>query len=54
VKIEVICKDDEWNTVVNTIVEAAKTGRIGDGKVFVSDIQHVIRIRTGESDDAAL
>lgn len=54
VKIEVICKDDELNTVVNTIVEAAKTGRVGDGKLFVSDIKSVIRIRTGETDDAAL
>ncbi len=54
VKIEVICKDDELDSVVNTIVESAKTGRIGDGKVFVSDIVNVIRIRTGESDEAAL
>ncbi len=54
VKIEVICKDDELDTVVKTIVESAKTGRIGDGKVFVSDIKSVIRIRTGESDEAAL
>jgi nitrogen regulatory protein PII len=40
--------------VVEAIVKAAKTGKVGDGKIFITDIDRVIRIRTGETDDAAL
>ena len=40
--------------MVEAIVKAAKTGKVGDGKIFVTDIERVIRIRTGETDDAAL
>lgn len=54
VKIEVVCKDEELDTVVNAIMKAAQTGQIGDGKVFVSNIENVIRIRTGEIGGAAL
>ena len=48
VKIEVICEDDVAERAVEAIVTAARTGRIGDGKIFVSTIDEVVRIRTGE------
>jgi nitrogen regulatory protein P-II 1 len=48
VKIEIIVKDDIVHQVLSTISEAAKTGRIGDGKIFVLPIDEVVRIRTGE------
>ncbi len=54
VKIEVAVPSDMVDSVVETIVAAAKTGKIGDGKVFVSDIAKVVRIRTGETDAEAL
>ena len=54
VKIEVVVKDDDADMVVQKIAEAARTGKIGDGKIFVSDIDKVIRIRTGETDEEAL
>ena len=49
VKIEVVVSDDLVEPVIEAIREAAQTGRIGDGKIFVSTIEEVIRIRTGES-----
>ena len=55
VKIEIIVSSQEFaDTAVNTIKEAAHTGKIGDGKIFVSDISSVVRIRTGEEDVEAL
>ncbi len=48
VKIEVVVEEDRCDTVVDAIVKAANTGKIGDGKVFVSDVSEAIRIRTGE------
>jgi nitrogen regulatory protein P-II 1 len=54
IKIEVAVKSDDVENVVNTIAEAARTGKIGDGKIFVSDIEKVVRIRTGETDEEAL
>ncbi len=54
VKIEVVVKNDDVDMVVQKISEAARTGKIGDGKIFVSDIEKVIRIRTGETDEEAL
>ena len=48
VKIEVVCDDDVVDRAVEAIIGAARTGRIGDGKIFVSPIEEVIRIRTGE------
>ncbi len=54
VKIEVVCSDDMVDRVVEAIVNAARTGRIGDGKIFISNVEEVIRIRTGEKGDAAL
>ncbi len=53
-RIEVGVKDEMLDTVLEAIVGAAKTGKVGDGKIFVSEIERVVRIRTGESDDQAL
>jgi nitrogen regulatory protein P-II 1 len=49
IKIEVVVPDDMVNSVVDAIQAAARTGKIGDGKIFISDVLDVIRIRTGES-----
>jgi nitrogen regulatory protein P-II 1 len=54
VKIEVVSADDKVQTVVDTIVNKARTGRIGDGKIFVYPVAEVIRIRTGETGDSAV
>ena len=54
IKIEVVVAGALVDKAVEAIVKAAKTGQIGDGKIFVSSIEHSLRIRTGESDDAAL
>src|ERR1700760_2710649 len=54
IKIEVVITDDQLNSVLQVIQEAARTGRIGDGKIFVSEISEVVRIRTGESGAAAI
>ena len=54
IKIEVVVADALVSKAVDAIVRAAKTGQIGDGKIFVSSIEHTLRIRTGEADDAAL
>ena len=54
VKIEVVIADDILDEVISTIIEAAKTGKIGDGKIFVSDVQQAIRIRTSEDGVDAL
>ncbi len=53
-KIEVAVADDLADQVVEAIVEAAKTGKVGDGKIFVTSLEHVVRIRTGETGDGAL
>ncbi len=54
VKIEVVCSDDNLKTVLDTILGAAQTGQIGDGKIFVSNLEDTIRIRTGETGGDAL
>ena len=54
VKIEVVAADDKVKAVVDTIVTNARTGRIGDGKIFVYPVGEVIRIRTGETGNAAV
>ena len=54
VKIEVVCDDDVAERAVEAIVTAARTGRIGDGKIFVSNIEEVVRIRTGERGEDAI
>jgi nitrogen regulatory protein P-II 2 len=53
-KIEIAVKSDQVEQVIEAIIEAAKTGEIGDGKIFVFDMEHAVRIRTGEADEAAL
>ena len=54
VKIEVVVKDDDSERCIEAIVKAAKTGKIGDGKIFVTQIDHVVRIRTGEVNEDAV
>jgi nitrogen regulatory protein P-II 1 len=54
IKIEVVVPDDMVNSVVDAIQAAARTGKIGDGKIFISDVLDVIRIRTGESGTQAV
>jgi nitrogen regulatory protein P-II 1 len=54
IKLEILVRDDQVDTVVNTIMESAKTGLIGDGKIFVLSVEEAIRIRTGEHGDDAL
>ena len=54
VKIEVIAPDEKAQIIVETIMNAARTGRIGDGKIFVYPVTEVVRIRTGEAGDAAV
>ncbi|MCH6562103.1 MAG: P-II family nitrogen regulator [Myxococcales bacterium] len=54
IKLEVLVRDDQVDSVVSTIMDAAKTGRIGDGKIFVLDVKDAIRIRTGERGDDAI
>ena len=53
-RIEVAVRGDLVDQVIEAIIKSAKTGKVGDGKIFVTDIDRVIRIRTGETDDAAL
>jgi nitrogen regulatory protein P-II 1 len=54
VKIEVVLSDDQLDGAIEAIIEAAKTDKIGDGKIFVSTVEQAIRIRTGEAGDDAL
>lgn len=54
VKLELVLPDDMVERAVETIVETARSGRIGDGKIFVLPVEEVIRIRTGETDEAAV
>ena len=54
VKVEVVVPDDLVRPVVEAIIEGARTGRVGDGKIFVSPVEEVIRIRTGETGEGAL
>ena len=54
VKIDVVLPDSLLDNAIDAIVKAARTGKIGDGKIFVSDVDQVIRIRTGETNEAAI
>jgi len=54
VKLEMVVPDGQVNTILKTIIENARTGRKGDGKIFVSSIETAVRIRTGEEDNDAL
>lgn len=53
-EIEIVAMDEDVEAVTNKIIETAKTGNIGDGKIFVSPVEEVIRIRTGERGDKAI
>ena len=54
VKVEIVISDDQVDASIEAITSAAHTGKIGNGKIFVSDVARVIRIRTGEEGDAAI
>jgi nitrogen regulatory protein PII len=54
IRLRICVKDSEVKSTVDTIVNTARTGAVGDGKIFVSPVSHVVRIRTGEVDDVAL
>ncbi|MBM2884041.1 MULTISPECIES: P-II family nitrogen regulator [Chromobacterium] len=54
VKIEVVLPDDLVDRAIDTIVAAARTGKIGDGKIFVTPVEQVVRIRTGETNEQAI
>ncbi len=54
IKIEVVVTDDKVESVIDTVTDAAKTGKIGDGKIFVTEVESVVRIRTGETGKDAL
>ena len=53
-KLEIVVEDERVETVVNAVQEAARTGEIGDGKIFISTVDSVIRIRTGDRDASAI
>jgi nitrogen regulatory protein P-II 1 len=54
VKVEIVVNDDQVEDCIEAITGASRTGKIGDGKIFVTDVAKVIRIRTGEEDEAAI
>lgn len=54
IKLEVVVADGNADRVVDTIIKAAKTGQVGDGKIFISHVDDAVRVRTGESGEAAL
>ncbi|GAA5131196.1 nitrogen regulatory protein P-II [Thalassotalea piscium] len=53
-KIEIVVADEDVDRCVNAIMDTAKTGKIGDGKIFVTNVERIIRIRTGEEDNEAI
>ncbi|MCM5569366.1 P-II family nitrogen regulator [Burkholderiaceae bacterium FT117] len=54
IKVEVVLNDESAEQAIEAITTAARTGRIGDGKIFVANVEQAIRIRTGETDDSAI
>ena len=54
IKIDLVVADDDVDSIISVIIEAAKTGKIGDGKIFVSPVEKIVRIRTGEQDEEAI
>lgn len=54
IKVEVVVKSDDVERCVDAIIKAARTGKIGDGKIFVTTVERVVRIRTGEQDESAI
>ena len=53
-KIRIAVTDDAVDTVIEAVLASARTGKVGDGKIFVSPLEHVVRIRTGEEDEGAI
>ena len=54
IKIEIVVADETVEPAIEAIIKAARTGKIGDGKIFVSSVEQVVRIRTGEANEAAI
>ncbi|QKF65912.1 nitrogen regulatory protein P-II, GlnB/GlnK [Arcobacter venerupis] len=54
IKLELIVADENVDSIISVIIESAKTGKIGDGKIFVSPVEKIVRIRTGEQDEEAI
>jgi len=54
IKLDIIVSEEEVDKVIDVIVESARTGKIGDGKIFISSIENIVRIRTGETDSEAI
>jgi nitrogen regulatory protein P-II 1 len=54
IKVEVVVPDEKLQTVLDAIIHSAQTGQVGDGKIFISDLTGAVRIRTGESGEAAI
>jgi nitrogen regulatory protein P-II 1 len=54
IKIEIVVATDNVEPAIDAIIKAARTGKIGDGKIFVTSVEQVVRIRTGETDEAAI
>jgi len=54
IKLELIVADEDVDSIIKLITDSAKTGKIGDGKIFVSNIEKIVRIRTGEEDEEAI
>ncbi|HDT15499.1 MAG TPA: P-II family nitrogen regulator [Firmicutes bacterium] len=54
IKIDIIVKDEDSRSIIDAVVDESRTGRIGDGKIFISNVDEVVRIRTGEKNEDAL
>jgi nitrogen regulatory protein P-II 1 len=54
IKLDIVVNDEDIDKIVEVIVESAKTGKIGDGKIFISDIEKIVRVRTGETGSEAV
>jgi nitrogen regulatory protein P-II 1 len=54
IKIEIVVNSDQADAAIEAIIKAARTGKIGDGKIFVMPVEHVVRIRTGETNESAV
>lgn len=54
IKMEIVAKDEDTEKIIDTIARAAKTGEVGDGKIFVSAVENALRVRTGEKGEGAL
>ena len=54
IKLEIVVKTEQVEPAIEAIIKAARTGKIGDGKIFVTSVEQIVRIRTGETDEAAI